>query len=258
MTPGSIGSTVGPPSEPSAVYDGPTEITADGTVIDGMVIEGCLAIRANSVTIRNSVIQCGDRFPVESRGASGLVVERTRISCSGESWAAFHVEDTQFSLNGLEVTNCGDPLYISGWMGSSRITNTVMWHPVLGAGAHYDGIQIGSSVPVDGSLLVEGNWFAADGPGCCYNAAIFVTDGNLDVTIRNNWIDGRYGYYPVRCYTTSRCRVEGNVSGPIVEHFVLAASSNPVVVRCNVLENGSPIPDEHYVTDGGSFVFEPC
>ncbi len=249
---------VGPTVEPELVYDGPIEIVAPETVIDGVRVEGCLRVRADDVVIRNSVIECPGPFPIDVRGVTGFVIERSRVTCTVDAWQAIFILSAQFTVSGNEVRNCDDPLYVDGSVGESAVIGNLMWKGQLGVDSHFDGIQIGSTDPATGSLLVEGNRFVADGEGCCYNAAVFVSAGSIEVTMRDNVIDGAFGTYLIRCYEDSRCVVEGNVVDEIIDAFVLVASTEPLVARCNVVADGSPIPETAYVLDGGILDLQQC
>ena len=63
-------------------------ITEDGTVVDGLDIDGCVDVLANDVTIRNTRIRCGDdrvKLVVRIGGDNtGLLIEDSEIDGRGE------------------------------------------------------------------------------------------------------------------------------------------------------------------------------
>ena len=76
----------GVPPDRSLTLSGPLVIETEGTVLDGLDVGGCLQIKANHVTVRNSRITCASYFAIDaSFGAEDLLVEDVEIDGQGFS-----------------------------------------------------------------------------------------------------------------------------------------------------------------------------
>ena len=115
---------------------------------------------------------------------------------------------------------------------------------------HTDGFQIGEFTPTTGIITIEGNYFNPTGPGS-RNAVVFLTNkSNVSLIMRNNLLK-KWGYYTIRCNqstSTSVCTIENNTfdnyfGGTTKNGIAMLVNGTGHTIRCNVLENGLPLPD---------------
>src|SRR5690606_5028714 len=66
-------------------YTGPMTITKDGTVIDGMIINGTLRVLAANVVIKNSQVNYNGWWGIDAEGAKNITVMDTTITGPGYS-----------------------------------------------------------------------------------------------------------------------------------------------------------------------------
>jgi hypothetical protein len=161
-------------------YSGPTTITADDTVIDGKIVDGCLRIQADGVIIRNSRVSCEDDgaigcFADEACGTTTeLLIEDTDVDCTGEGSSGIVGQGTaitadNFIARRVNIQGCENGLSVA----QNVLIEDSYIHDLyndlavpLPDGAHADGIQFSSDHYV--------------GPG--------YSPGALDITIRHNTI----------------------------------------------------------------------
>jgi hypothetical protein len=100
---------------PDAANTGPTgslrESTGDitvsrpGTVIENRHVNGCITIRANNVTIRDSEVNCYGRAGILTQGYKGLLVEDSKIEC-GHRPGQTGISNSNFTVRRTEVLGC--------------------------------------------------------------------------------------------------------------------------------------------------------
>ncbi|MFC7549515.1 hypothetical protein ACFQUZ_24520 [Plantactinospora sp. GCM10030261] len=84
---------------------GSITVTRDGTVLDGQQVNGYIHVKADRVVIRNSVIRYGGNYALRVfDGASGTVIEDTKIYCTGP--ATVGVVFGNYTARDVHLYNC--------------------------------------------------------------------------------------------------------------------------------------------------------
>lgn len=214
------------------VYDGPTTITTDGTVIDGKIINGTLRVTAHNVIVKNSYIAYTGWWGIDADIATNITIEDCTFvgpGYTGDSNAAlagsgyFLRNDISKSENGIVLTvgtsvvegnyihdlqdGYSDPHYdgisVQGGQNGVRIENNTV------IGRDTSDVFIKNDFGSISDVTVDHNYL---GGNPAYN--IYV-DGRADggpitgVAITNNYLEkGVYGYYSV---DNSTPVISGNV-----------------------------------------------
>lgn len=161
-------------------YTGPTVIKTDGTVIDSKQVTGCLDIRANNVTIKNSLLQARCFFNVLSdSGKTGLILSDVEIDGLDNT-------DSDSAINGSNFTciRCNIHSTVDGIKPGSNVTirDSYIHDLTMTSDSHNDGIQsLGTT-----SLSILNNSIVI-GKGS--TSAIILSTGSAS-NMRNIKIDG--------------------------------------------------------------------
>ncbi len=250
VTPGDVGNRVGPTSAPKQTLSGDQVIGKPGTVLEDATINGCIAVNADNVTLRNVTVNCSTNgYPIKTNTTSGFKIERSKIDCGGTTDKGMFFESSKdFSVDGVEITGCDDSFFIDGGLGNSVIKNSVFHSQAPASEAHTDGMQVGTFEVTTGTLTVTGNWWEYNRTGCCDNGVLFLSgQSKLTVILDTNYFDHDFGTYIIRCHTQASCEVRNNVLGGKPEGlFIYANGSKTSMASCNTLKDGSPIPTAWY------------
>jgi hypothetical protein len=163
-------------------------ITQNGTVIDGMIINGPLRVMADDVVIKNSEITFNSAWGVDAEGAKNFTIQDSDIvgpGSSGDSNSAILGSGT-FLRNDISQVENG--ITLTG--GSSTVKGNYI-HDLEDSASdpHYDGISVQGGQ--DG-VLIEGNTILARD-----TSAVFIKNdfGAInDVNVTNNFLGGTPGY----------------------------------------------------------------
>ncbi len=258
---------VGP--APTTPYTGPSTITAP-TLIENVVVDGCLRIAADDVVIRNTEIDCGGLYPIKVEGGSrDFVLEYSRIDCSSTS-KAFYFESgaPRAQVHRNEIVGCEDFFFIQGDLSGVVISENYM-HTLVGTpSSHADGFQIGEATFAGGHVRIRGNYIDPDNPDIGRTDIVFGTNhSEVDLLIEDNYFE-RWGHYTLRCGgQATRCTIRNNVFSPAFEasgqHMLIANAAAPPAPSefcCNRYESGDLVEEffdgqdlvlgaEHWVTD---------
>lgn len=188
--------TGAPTSDGLKVHTGNLVITEPGTVIDGWEIRGYVDIKADNVTIRNSVIEGGPRASAHRPlvaswwGHRNLLVEDSTLVAANPSVHTDGLSGAHFTARRLDISRVVDPIKVIGpnvliedcWLHDTfHSTND----PTQRDGVtHDDGIQIegGSNIVVRGNVISD-----------AHNAAIMITQNHSatsDLLIEDNVLSG--------------------------------------------------------------------
>ncbi|GAA2106767.1 hypothetical protein GCM10009841_26260 [Microlunatus panaciterrae] len=121
-------------------YTGPTTITTAGTVIDSKKITGCLNIKADNVTIKNSLIQSGGCFfnVLSDNGNTGLKLTDVEIDGQGNTSGDSAINGSNFSCLRCDLHGTVD----GAKAGSNVVIQDSYIHDLsMTSGSHNDGIQ---------------------------------------------------------------------------------------------------------------------
>ncbi len=178
------------------VVNGDMTITKDGTVLNGIDLRGLLTVKADNVTIKNSVIRGGAK--VTSTKAlimawwqpKNLQILHSTLVATNHSIYLDGISGSGYTADGVEIINTVDGTKVIGpnvtiknsYFHGSYYSNVDPTHP--DNQTHNDGIQVEGGY----NVVIENN--RIDG---FHNAAIQVTQNNQathNVTVRNNKFTG--------------------------------------------------------------------
>lgn len=183
-------------------------ITTDGTVIDGMRLEGCLVVKASNVVIRNSQVVCnvkGRQLAVQvADGAKNLVIEDSEIDGTGTDVA---IGWGQYTLRRVNIHGSAD-----GARWGSNVTIEDSWIHDMSRedGLHSDAMQTTSAA----NVVIRHNTLDPSNNGDPLNSAIMIGTETgqrklSNVLIENNFLGG--GSYTVNV------RGDANISGLVIK-----------------------------------------
>ncbi len=113
-----------PPGTALTRHTGTLRVTDDGAVIEAMDVRGIIDVVADDVTVRNTRVTSGSHFAVKLRsGHTGLVVEDTTVTCTGDSgtgvvWGDYRA--ARVEVGGCRrafTTNAATTITASWWNG---------------------------------------------------------------------------------------------------------------------------------------------
>jgi hypothetical protein len=185
-------------------------VSVDGTVIDGVWLDGCIAVRANNVTIKNSYIRATDPNNYNCTGgnrkASASAINNGNGEGAGQT-TGLQIIDTE--VDGMDIAGysggIGSANYsclrcnvhgftIQLWAGTNvTITDSFIHDNNLNHGQHHsDGIMADSGI----GITMRHNWVAMDGGQTWITAAVNI--GNSwnpirDVVLERNFLAGYNG-----------------------------------------------------------------
>lgn len=210
---------------------GDITVFTSGTVIDGLDLTGCITIRANDVTIRNSRITCSGSATTMVVATNGsyrnLVVEDSELDGSGVvdigiGWQNYTVRRTE-----IRGTNDG------ARMGSNSTVDSSWIHGMVRKGAlHPDAVQStgGIGIRVTGNTLDPRNTDTGDQGNASVMLGSELRPGVLqDVVVSGNRMGG--GNYTVNV------RGDAVVAGVTVSGntFTAGAKYGPLLAPAAVL-----------------------
>ena len=205
---------------PTEVYTGSTTIDSP-TTIENVIVDGCLRIAADGVTVRNTIIECGGLYPIKVEGGSrDFLIEYSRVDCTSSS-KAFYFESGAPGAYVVsnEVIGCQDFFYIQGDLDGVVVADNYL-HTLVGEStAHADGFQIGEASAATGAMQIRGNYIDPDNPEIGKTDIVFGTNfSEVDLLIENNYLKV-WGHYTMRCGgEATRCTIRNNVYGPGFEN----------------------------------------
>ncbi|GAA3579194.1 hypothetical protein GCM10022197_40850 [Microlunatus spumicola] len=175
------GSTGVPTGVSLSAYTGPSTITRDGTVIDGKKITSCLVIKADDVTIKNSLLQSGQCFfnVLSDEGNTGLTLTDVEIDGQGNTGG-----DSAINGGGYTCLRCDIHGTVDGLKAQSGVVvrDSFIHDLAQSRDSHNDGIQtLGTT-----SLKILHNRIVIGGSA---TSAIILSTNAAD-QIRNVQIDG--------------------------------------------------------------------
>lgn len=152
-------STTGPTGA-LTVHSGNLTLSIPGQVVSDLDIRGCVSVRADNVTIRNSKVTCSGFYQISNFTSgpwtefSGLLVEDVEIDCQ------MQLENKAIAFSGytarrVHVHHCGDGFHAST---DVLIEDSFIDLPVSSDdGPHYDGIQSdgGRNIRIDHNRIVN-------------------------------------------------------------------------------------------------------
>jgi hypothetical protein len=123
---------------------GDMKVTQAGTVIDGVSVDGCIAIWAPHVTIRNSKVSCQGPYGIFSYekyySGGGLTITDVEVDC--QEHQATGIASYGFTALRVKVHGCENGFAIDS---TSTVRDSYVYDLFIGTGGHTDGIQMGGN-----------------------------------------------------------------------------------------------------------------
>lgn len=219
---------------PATVLNGDQTITQAGTVLDGVTINGCLVVKADDVTIRNSKIVCNrkGRQLAINVAAYRFVVEDTEIDATGTDvgigWG-------NYTLRRVNLYGSAD-----GARWGTNVTIEGSWIHDMSRedGLHSDAVQTTSA----SNVVVRRNTLDPSNNGDPLNSAIMIgtetgSRSLSNVRIEDNFLGG--GSYTVNIRsdaTISGLVVQGNTFDDNSRYgAIVAPTTKDIAFRGNVM-----------------------
>lgn len=236
------------------VHDGPLTITKDNTVIDGMDIRGMVKVRANNVTIKNSILrgtnnQSNSHLLQNSEGGKNLLVIDSTLSPAYPSPYISGIVGYNYTLKRVDINNVIDQLSVTGdnilvedsWFHSNlHYEKDPNWN---GKPSHDDNVQISA-----GNNIVFRNSVLESSKG----AAVMITQNYgavSNVTFDSNWLNGG------SCTVNIVERTYGPPAGLVFRNNIFGVDTG--IAHCAIIK---PITtnvevENNVFTDGAPFKF---
>lgn len=179
-----------------SVVNGDMTVTTDGTVINGVDLHGYLSIKADNVTVINSVIRGGATATSTKAvimawwGAKNLTVTNSTLVAEHPSLHIDGLSGSGFTATNLDIHGVVDAVKVIG--GNVTLRSSYLHDAIHSDNdpnqsdgqTHDDGIQIegGSNILIDSNVITG-----------FHNAAVMVTQNYAathDVTLRGNNFSG--------------------------------------------------------------------
>ncbi len=255
VVPADVGVTIGigvVAPAPSQSYSGPLTITSP-TVIENVVIDGCVRVEADDVTLRNVVVNCDGLYPIRATGHDNLVVEHSKIHCTSNS-KLFMIDDhTNVTVSKNELTGCEDFFFVGGTVDGLSVEYNYMHALNLTSESHADGFQIGEASQTTGTITIRGNYIDPEADGGKTDVVFATNYAENEIFISDNFF-AIWGLRTLRCGGDSRCEIRTNVYEQAFEEmeqpgqngkllFMMSSSPKAHVFECNRLEDGSFVPE---------------
>ncbi|WP_380157724.1 hypothetical protein [Kineococcus sp. R86509] len=221
---------------PARSQTGDLTITADGTVIDGVLINGCLVVKASNVTIRNSKIVCnrkGRQLAINvADGAKNLVIEDSEIDATGTDvgigWG-------NYTLRRVNLHGSADG---ARWGTNVTIEDSWIHDMSREDSLHSDAMQTTSGA----NVVIRHNTLDPSNNGDPLNSAIMIGTETGQQSLKNVLIEKNFlggGSYTVNI------RSDANISGLVVKGntfddnsrygAIVAPTNKDIVFTGNVL-----------------------
>lgn len=129
-------------------------ITEDGTVIDGLHVDGAITVAADNVTIRNTLVQTGTSlYPIKvADDATGALIENVEVDNEGGTGIGIYLQGTA-TVRNADIHSAEDGIRIQA--DNVLIEDTYIHDLQPYEGGHHDSIQIrnGDDVTIRGNNL---------------------------------------------------------------------------------------------------------
>lgn len=201
-------SNTGVPSGTSLRTVGSVTVTTNGAVLSGLDVRGCVHVKADNVTIKNSRVTCTDSTQTAIRlndGDHNLLIQDVEIDGAKRAKTAVYAADG-VTINRVEIRNIQDGPRVGN---NFRMTNSWVHHLYRPGDWHVDGLQtLGAQ-----NVYVAGNSFEVYNPvtGQQMNA-VFMLGTETGPALKNIVYEKNYVNGGVCSINMRRdARVEGNV-----------------------------------------------
>jgi hypothetical protein len=264
VTPDDVGVTIGVGviAPAPATQVGSQKLTADGALLENVIVDGCVTIEADNVTIRNVVINCGGYYPIkadESVVRTGLNIHHSQINGLRDT-KLFKVNDiTNLTIADNELVGGDDTVFADGELDGFTFTRNYRHDPLGDSSSHLDGFQLGEFGVTTGDFEISYNYFDEIPDGIGVTDLIFATNfSEMHIDVIGNYISA-HGWYTLRAYNLAELTVINNTIETGVNGVALLNSPGPHRFACNFFTDGTPVlPDDIAGGDGPGVIYGDC
>ncbi|MDJ0925785.1 MAG: S-layer homology domain-containing protein [Acidimicrobiia bacterium] len=262
VTPGDVGDSVGVgvvAPVPTTVV-GSQRITADGTLLENVIVDGCVTVEADDVTIRNVIINCAGYYPIkanESELRTGLNIHHSQINglIDAKLFLFNNITDVRIADN--ELIGGDDTVFADGNLDGFVFTRNFRHDPLGDESSHLDGFQLGEFGVTTGEMEISYNYFDEIPDNIGVTDLVFATNfAEVHVDVTGNYI-AEHGWYTLRAYNTATLDVRNNTIEAGVNRVALLNSPGPHHFACNFFTDGSPVTSAD-VAGGTGVTFGNC
>lgn len=249
VTPDDVGVTIGVgvigPAPTTVV--GSQRITNDGTLLENVIVDGCVTVEADNVTIRNVVINCGGYYPIkagESTLRTGLSIHHSRINglIDAKLFLFNNITDVRIADN--ELLGGDDTVFADGNLDGFVFTRNYRHDPLGDESSHLDGFQLGEFGVTTGKMEISYNYFDEIPDNIGVTDLVFATNfAEVEIAVTGNYI-AEHGWYTLRAYHQATLDVRNNTIEAGVNRVALLDSPGPHFFACNFFDDGSPVMPE--------------
>ncbi len=246
VTPADVGVTIGV----GVIGPVPTahvasqKLTNDGALLENVIIDGCVTIEADNITIRNVVINCGGYYPIkadESVVRTGLNIHHSQINGLRDT-KLFKINDiTDVTIADNDLVGGDDTVFADGELDGFVFTRNYRHDPLGDSSSHLDGFQLGEFEVTTGDFEISYNYFDEIPDGIGVTDLIFATNhSEMHIDVIGNYISA-HGWYTLRAYNLAELTVVNNTIEAGVNRAALLNSPGPHHFACNFFSDGTPV-----------------
>ncbi len=250
VVPADVGVTIGVgviAPVPTTVV-GSQELDVDGAILENVIVDGCVTIAADNVTVRNVVVNCGGYYSIKARdpeATTGLTVQHSQINGLIDTKLFLLDNITNVTIADNELVGGDDTVFADGNLDGLVFTRNYRHDPLGDASSHLDGFQLGEFKVTTGDIEISFNYFDEIPDGIGVTDLVFATNfSELRIVILGNYISA-HGWYTLRAYNETEFEVIGNTIEAGVNRAALLNSPGPHLFSCNWFTDRTPVTAEH-------------
>ena len=264
VTPGDVGVTIGVGviAPTPTTHVGSQTLSSDGAVLENVVVDGCVTVAADNVTIRNVVINCDGYYPIkatEETLRTGLVIHHSQIRSTFDTKLFVFDNFRDVTIADNELIGGDDTVFADGDLDGFVFTRNYRHDPQGDGSSHLDRFQLGEFDVTMGDFEISYNYFDKIPGGIGVTDLVFATNfSEMHIDIIGNYI-GAHGWYTLRAYNRATFTVENNTIDKDVPWAALLESPGPHYFACNFFSDGSPVTAANVAGgDQPGVTFGPC
>lgn len=246
VTPADVGVTIGvgviAPSPTAHV--GAQKLATDGALLENVIVDGCVTVEADNVTIRNVIINCAGYYPIkanESTVRSGLNIHHSQINGLIDTKLFLLNNITDVTIADNDLVGGDDTVFADGELDGFVFTRNYRHDPLGDSSSHLDGFQLGEFGVTTGNFEISHNYFDEIPDGIGVTDLIFATNfSEMHIDVIGNYISA-HGWYTLRAYNLAELTVIDNTIEAGVNRAALLNSPGPHHFACNFFTDGAPV-----------------
>lgn len=246
VTPGDVGVTIGVGviAPAPTTHVGNQTLDTDGALLENVIVDGCVTVTADNVTIRNVVINCGGYYPIKANEPGeqdGLNIHHSRVRSTFDTKLFLLNGITNVTITDNELVGGDDTVFADGNLDGFVFTRNYRHDPIGDSSTHLDGFQLGEFDVTTGNLEISYNYFDEIPDGIGVTDLVFATNfSEMHIDIVGNYIS-THGWYTLRAYNQASFTVVENTIDVDVPWAALLESPGPHHFACNFFTDGSPV-----------------